>query len=91
MKLVYAYLLLVNAAGLLIMRYDKQQSRKNRWRIREATLMWFAAVGGSIGIYAGMQLFHHKTLHPKFSIGVPIILVLQVLLLVFLIIHKTSG
>lgn len=59
---------------------DKHKARKNQWRIRESTLLIWAAVGGSIGILAGMYLFRHKTLHPKFTIGVPLILAAQVVL-----------
>lgn len=81
MKYLMIYLLLINAAGLLLMRADKLKARKNAWRIPEATLMGIATVGGSLGILAGMRLFRHKTLHPKFSIGVPALLALQVALL----------
>lgn len=84
MKYLMIYLLLINAAGLLLMRADKLKARKNAWRIPEATLMGIATVGGSLGILAGMRLFRHKTLHPKFSIGVPALLALQVALLCFL-------
>jgi uncharacterized membrane protein YsdA (DUF1294 family) len=61
------------------MGIDKNRARKNRWRIPEATLLLFAFLGGSIGSLGGMYLFHHKTRKPKFSVGVPVILVMQVL------------
>ena len=80
MKLVIYYLLLINAAGLLLMLTDKQKAKRGWWRIPEATLMGIAAVGGSLGTYLGMRLFHHKTKHPKFSIGVPLLLAIHVLL-----------
>lgn len=66
---------------------DKHKARKNQWRIRESTLLIWAAVGGSIGILAGMYLFRHKTLHPKFTIGVPLILAAQVVLGTALVIY----
>ena len=83
MKLLLVYLLLINAAGLLLMLADKVKARKNLWRIPEAILLCIAVLGGSIGCLAGMRLFHHKTLHPKFSIGVPVIIALQITFLIF--------
>lgn len=79
MKLLMIYLILINAAGLILMLTDKIKAVKNLWRIPEATLMWVAGLGGSLGVYAGMRLFRHKTLHPKFSIGVPVILAVHVI------------
>lgn len=84
MKLVFTYLFLINAAGFLIMLIDKQKARKNRWRIPERVLMGIATVGGSLGIMAGMRIFRHKTRHEKFTVGVPVILALQILFAVFI-------
>lgn len=72
------YLILINAVGLLLMLIDKKKAKKGAWRIPEATLMGVAAIGGSIGVLLGMKLCRHKTKHPKFFVGVPVILVLQV-------------
>ena len=74
MKLLYCYLLIINAAGFLLMLADKWKAKKNRWRIRESTLLLVAALGGSLGSLAGMYLFRHKTLHLKFTLGIPLIL-----------------
>ncbi len=90
MKLVLICLLLINAAGLLVMLADKKKARKNLWRIPEATLITVAALGGSIGVLAGMYLFHHKTRKPKFFIGVPLILTVQ-LIAVLLLWDKFPG
>lgn len=84
MKYLYLYLILINAAGLLSMLVDKQKARKGAWRIPERTLMTIAALGGSLGSFLGMQLFRHKTKHPKFYIGIPVLLAAQVWLLVVL-------
>lgn len=73
------YLILVNAAAFLLMRIDKWKARRGAWRIPEADLMGVALLGGTIGAIAGMKLFRHKTLHPKFSVGLPVILAFQVL------------
>lgn len=91
MKLVLIYLLLINAAGLLVMLADKKKARKNLWRIPEATLLTMAALGGSIGILAGMYLFHHKTRKPKFFIGVPLILIAQLIAVFFLLRHFPAA
>lgn len=80
MKPLLIYLFLVNALGLVFMLSDKVKAKKNKWRIPEATLMGLAIVGGSLGVMIGMRLFRHKTLHPKFAIGVPLILTMQIIL-----------
>ena len=85
MKLLLVYLFIINAVGFAVMLADKHKAKKNLWRIPEATLLSIAAVGGSIGVYAGMRLFRHKTLHLKFSLGVPIILAIQIILCILII------
>ena len=82
MKLLYSYLLIINAAGFLLMLVDKWKAKKNRWRIRESTLLIVAALGGSVGSLAGMYLFRHKTQHLKFTVGIPLILAAQCFLVV---------
>ena len=59
------------------MLVDKWKATKNRWRVRESTLLIVAALGGSIGSLAGMYLFRHKTQHLKFTLGIPLILAAQ--------------
>ena len=59
---------------------DKEKAKKRLWRIPEATLLTVAALGGSIGCLAGMKVFHHKIRKPKFYIGIPVILALQLIL-----------
>ena len=84
MKYFLLYLLLINAAAFVLMLADKQKAKKNRWRIRERTLIHSAAFGGSVGALLGMYTFRHKTKHPKFTLGVPAILIAQVALAVWL-------
>ena len=74
MKLLSFYLLIINALGFLLMLVDKWKARKNRWRVRESTLLLIAALGGSVGSLLGMYLFRHKTRHLKFTLGIPLIL-----------------
>lgn len=71
------YFLTINALGFLLMLADKHRARKNRWRIPEATLMGVAVLGGSIGSLIGMYTVRHKTKHPKFTVGIPMILIVQ--------------
>ena len=85
LKYILAYLLIVNAAAFLLMLIDKIKAKKNRWRIKESTLMLSAAIGGSIGALAGMYTFRHKTLHRKFTIGIPAILALQIAAVVYIL------
>ena len=81
------YLLTINALGFWIMLDDKQRARKKRWRIPEATLLTVAILGGSAGCFLGMRLCRHKTRKPKFSVGIPVILLAQVLFLGWLILN----
>lgn len=79
MRLLVIYLLIINALGFLLMLIDKYKARKNLWRIPEKTLLGVALIGGSIGSFAGMQIFRHKTKHPRFYIGIPIIMAVQLI------------
>lgn len=80
---IAAYLLIINLAGFISMGLDKSKARRNKWRIPEATLFLFAIFGGSLGSLWGMRFFHHKTQKPKFFIGIPVILGIQLLILAY--------
>lgn len=84
MNITLAYLLAINVATFLVYGIDKLKAKRAKWRIPEATLLLLAAVGGSIGAWLGMKVWHHKTLHMKFRYGVPIILLLQIALITYL-------
>lgn len=73
------YLCIVNAFGFLLMLADKLKAKKNLWRIPEATLFTVAVIGGSFGCILGMYTVRHKTKHLKFTIGMPLILAVQVM------------
>lgn len=81
MKFTLIYLLIVNAAGFFSMLLDKLKAKKNLWRIPEATLLLIAVIGGSLGSLLGMYTVRHKTKHLKFTIGVPLILAVQMILI----------
>ena len=84
-KFLLPYLLIINALGFLLMLIDKWKAKHNRWRIPEATLMGVAALGGSIGSLLGMYTVRHKTKHIKLTVGIPLILVAQIALAIYLI------
>ena len=85
MEEIICYLLAVNIVTFLLYSIDKYKAKKGKWRISEATLLTMAAIGGSIGAWAGMRLWHHKTMHKKFKYGIPVIIILQVALAVYLL------
>lgn len=81
MEFILIYLLIVNAAGFFSMLADKLYAKKKLWRIPEATLLTVALIGGGIGSLLGMYTVRHKTKHLKFTIGVPLILAVQMILI----------
>ena len=85
MELLYLYLILMNAAAFFLMLADKRKAMKNQWRIPESTLIGSAILGGSIGALMGMYTFRHKTKHPKFTVGIPLILALQTVAVIWLL------
>lgn len=80
------YLLLINAAGFIVMLYDKFLAKNNLRRIPEKTLFGIAVLGGSLGCLAGMYTVRHKTRHKSFTVGIPVILVAQLVLILFIVI-----
>ena len=78
------YLLEINVVALLLSAIDKACARKAIWRVSEVTLLLSAILGGSVGLLLGILLFHHKTKHNRFRIGVPLILLGQLVLVYFL-------
>ena len=81
--LVY-YLLAINAVAFIMYGIDKYKAKKAKWRIPEATLLLLAVLGGSIGAWMGMKVWHHKTMHKKFKYGIPAILLIQIALMAYL-------
>ena len=82
MKILGIWLLVINAAGYVLMGEDKRRALVKARRIPEKALLLAAAAGGSLGVLLGMLSYHHKTRHKAFSLGVPGILLAQILLAV---------
>ena len=78
------YLLAINAVAFIMYDIDKYKAKKAKWRISEATLLLLAVLGGSIGAWMGMKVWHHKTMHKKFKYGIPAILLIQIALMAYL-------
>ena len=87
MNIILGYLLAVNIATFFLYGIDKYKAKKGRWRISEATLLLMAVIGGSIGAWVGMRIWHHKTIHKMFKYGIPVIIIFQVALAVYLLIN----
>ena len=83
--IILIYLLIINVVTFIVYGIDKYKAKHAKWRIPEATLLLLAAIGGSIGAWCGMKVWHHKTMHKKFKYGVPVIFILQVALAVWII------
>lgn len=84
------YLTAINLITFIVYGADKYKAKKGKWRIPEATLLLMAVIGGSIGAWIGMKVWHHKTMHKKFKYGIPIILVLQCILIIYFHTLQTS-
>ncbi len=83
MEQIAIYLLAINVATFVTYGIDKWKAKKTKWRIREASLLLLAVLGGSVGAWLGMRVWHHKTQHKKFKYGVPVIIVVQLALIVY--------
>lgn len=84
-KYILLYLLFINSIGFLAMGVDKIKAQKGWWRIPEATLMTICVLGGGIGTISGMYTFRHKTKKLKFTIGMPTILISEIVLIIYII------
>ncbi|WP_294374782.1 DUF1294 domain-containing protein [uncultured Clostridium sp.] len=84
-NLLYLYLGMINLIGFFIMFIDKNRAIHKQWRIPEKTLLLISLIGGSIGMYIGMQVFRHKTKHLKFTIGIPLIFIIEAITAIYLL------
>ena len=80
---IILYVLAINIVAFIAFGIDKYKAKRDKWRIPESTLLTMAVLGGSIGALAGMKIWRHKTLHNKFRIGIPVILALQIIVIIW--------
>lgn len=73
-------IVIINIVTFIIYGIDKYKAKKGKWRIPENSLIGLAIIGGSIGAYLGMRVWHHKTMHLKFKYGIPLIIVIQLVI-----------
>lgn len=84
-KIFLIYLLAINGITFFTYGIDKWKAKRSKWRIPESTLLVMAVIGGSIGAWLGMKVWHHKTMHKKFKYGVPAIFFIQVAIVGYVI------
>ena len=84
LKNILLYLLMINLIGFGMMWSDKRRAKWGKWRIPEQTLFIVTALGGGIGTITGMYTFRHKTKKMKFIIGLPLLVILEVILVMYL-------
>ncbi|MDD4504269.1 MAG: DUF1294 domain-containing protein [Clostridiaceae bacterium] len=78
MRTLLIYLIVVNIAAFTIMGIDKYKAQRNKWRISETSIFAVGIIGGALGIFLGMSFFHHKTKHLKFTLGIPVVVILNI-------------
>ena len=84
-NIILVYLVTINVATFFTYGLDKWKAKRAKWRIRETALLTLAVLGGSIGAWLGMKVWHHKTMHKKFKYGIPLILLVQIATVVLLL------
>ena len=82
--ILYLYAIIINIIGFNIMGKDKRKAQRHEYRISERVLWQVAIFGGSVGAYLGMKVYRHKTKHKRFSIGIPLLVMLHCLLFIWL-------
>ena len=85
LHIVLIYLAVINVVTFFMFGIDKWKAKKSKWRVRETALLGLAVLVGSIGAWLGMKVWHHKTLHKKFKYGIPVIIIIQLVLSVYLV------
>lgn len=90
LQILLIYLVTINAASFVIYGIDKWKAKRSRWRIPETALLVLAVLGGSMGAWLGMQVWHHKTMHRKFKYGIPTIIIVQISVLLWIMISRQT-
>ena len=79
-KALITYLVAINLLGIIVTVADKKKAIKGKYRIPELDLWLIALLGGSLGTYIAMKIVRHKTKHKNFMIGIPIIIIIQLVI-----------
>lgn len=87
LKNIIIYLLVINLVAFLAMGLDKWKAKRDAWRIPEQTLMSLVLLGGGIGGIVGMYTFRHKTKKPRFFIGFPVILIVEIAIVIYVLVN----
>jgi uncharacterized membrane protein YsdA (DUF1294 family) len=87
-KVVFIIFLIFNIGGLVVVAVDKSKAIHHRWRIPERVFFTMAVLGACPGVYGGCLLFRHKTKHKSFMWGLPAILALQAVLIIWFLASK---
>lgn len=82
--LLVAYVAIINTLAFIVYGIDKLKAKKGKWRIPESTLLLLAIIGGSIGAWFGIKVWHYKTLHKKFKYGIPLIVIIQIVIAIYI-------
>ena len=81
---ILCYFTAINFIAFFAYGIDKLKAKKGKWRIPESTLLLLAIIGGSIGAWLGIKVWHHKTLHKKFKYGIPLIVIIQIAIAIYI-------
>ena len=78
-KILAVWLVIINFISVIVCIADKSRAKRGKWRVRERTLWALTILGGGAGMYLTMRLIRHKTLHKSFMVGIPLIIILQII------------
>ena len=84
-SLFLPYLMIINVLSFIVYGIDKHKAKKGKWRISETNLLLLALMGGSVGAWAGIRVWHHKTMHKRFKYGIPFIIFVQVAMVLYIL------
>jgi uncharacterized membrane protein YsdA (DUF1294 family) len=85
MRILQIYIIVINIAAFIIMGIDKNKARRNKRRISEKSIFTAAIIGGALGVYLGMRFFHHKTKHLKFTLGIPVVVIINMVMFAYIL------
>ena len=89
--ILIGYIIIINIISFFIMLYDKKQAIYHNFRISEKTIFIISLLLGGIGTYVGMYVFRHKTKHLKFTIGIPIVIILNIISVFYIFNYVISS